>query len=186
MSLKEKTKDVILNEAMNIAHTEGLSKISMRKIANNCNIGLGTIYNYYPTKDDIILDLVEKFWSCCFEGFDDVCKDDLDFFKTMENIYFHMLNYLNRFKKHCLEYMSELPLSSKSKGKTKEGEFLKEIIYVFVRIYNKHKNEFRSDIDKEFDSYEVSRFILDNMFAMLKRFECDYTFFDLALRKILL
>ena len=186
LNKKEKTKDIILNEAMKIAHAEGLSKISMRKIANNCDIGLGTIYNYYPTKDDIILDLVEGFWKTCFKGVSDLKHDDMDFFKYIENIYFHILNYLNKFKMHCMEYISELPISSKNKGKCKEAEFIDNLVGMFANIYNEHKSEFRENISNDFTDEDISRFIIDNMFCMLKRFESDYSFFDCIIKRLLL
>lgn len=40
----------ILEISKEIAYKEGLSEISMRKVASKCDIALGTIYNYYPTK----------------------------------------------------------------------------------------------------------------------------------------
>lgn len=35
---------------------------SVRKIAKECNIGTGTLYNYYKCKEEIIIDLMYEYW----------------------------------------------------------------------------------------------------------------------------
>lgn len=186
LKANENIKETILKEAMNIAHSEGLSKISMRKIANRCDIALGTIYNYYPTKADIVLDLVEGFWMTCFKDFNKLCSEELDFFEQIEQIYFHILSYLKRFEGHCLEYLNGLPSINKDEGKKREAEFMNKIVDVFSKLYLTHKSEFNTDVIEKFNEVDIARFILDNVIAMLKRFEEDYSLFDLTLKKLLI
>ena len=45
-----------------IIHTGGIEAINMRSIAEYCNISLGSIYNYYKNKDELLLSLVKSIW----------------------------------------------------------------------------------------------------------------------------
>lgn len=48
----------IIMQAEKLLEQEGPEKISIRGVAKACGIAVGTIYNYYPTKDALIADLV--------------------------------------------------------------------------------------------------------------------------------
>ena len=43
----------------------GYSKVTMRSIADACGIGLGTIYNYYESKDYIVATYMSENWKVC-------------------------------------------------------------------------------------------------------------------------
>lgn len=59
-------KETLIETATEIARKEGLSGLKLRDLAKQCHIALGTLYNYYPTKDDLILDVVQQFWQNWF------------------------------------------------------------------------------------------------------------------------
>lgn len=56
----------LIEKAMELAREEGLSGLKLRDLAHECDIALGTLYNYYPTKDALVLDVVQQFWQDCF------------------------------------------------------------------------------------------------------------------------
>ena len=49
----------IYNAAVELIDSEGLDKISVRKICRMANISTGTFYHYYPTKGDLINRLID-------------------------------------------------------------------------------------------------------------------------------
>lgn len=181
----ENMYDHILKEAKEIAHTEGLSQMNMRKVASKCNIALGTIYNYYPTKADIIFAIVEDFWKECFADFNKIYNPNLDFFKQLEVFYFHILNYLQQFESNWLEDLTNLSYVNKYKGKTKESQFMDNLINIFSELIKNHKSEFNEEIFDKFSENEIAKFILDNFIVMLKKFNKDYSLLDFVLKKLL-
>ena len=58
----ENPKQLILNKSKEILYTEGYKKLSMRNIAKACNIAIGTIYNYYSTKKDLVIEMMTEYW----------------------------------------------------------------------------------------------------------------------------
>lgn len=179
-------KELILKAAKEVAHEEGLSKISMRKVASKCEIALGTIYNYYPTKMDIVIAIVEDFWNECFKNFHTIYNNELDFFTQLEKVYFYILDYLEKFESNWLDELTSLSSDNKHKGKKKESEFIKNFGGMFKRILDEHKSEFSKEVFESFSDDQILKFIIDNFFIMLRRFEHDYSILDFTLKKMLL
>lgn len=51
-------RERILNEA----RAMDLKEMNMRSIASACDIALGSLYNYFSSKEDIIMTLTEEYW----------------------------------------------------------------------------------------------------------------------------
>jgi AcrR family transcriptional regulator len=54
---KEERLERILNAAFKLFKEQGYSKTSMKDIASAADLGVGTLYNYFPSKSDIIIKL---------------------------------------------------------------------------------------------------------------------------------
>ncbi|MGN0777929.1 MAG: TetR/AcrR family transcriptional regulator [Aristaeellaceae bacterium] len=49
-----------------IAAEEGLQAVNMRSVAGRCGVALGTLYNYYADKDELLIAAVESVWQDIF------------------------------------------------------------------------------------------------------------------------
>ena len=47
---------------MKIVMKEGLFAIIMRTVANECKVAVGSIYNYFPSKADLVSATIEVIW----------------------------------------------------------------------------------------------------------------------------
>lgn len=48
----------IFNAAIELFGTDGFERTTMQKIAEKANLGVGTLYNYYSSKGDILLSII--------------------------------------------------------------------------------------------------------------------------------
>lgn len=55
-------RERILQAARTLLNEQGAQQLSIRAVAAACQLSIGSIYNYYPTKAALINDLVEEFW----------------------------------------------------------------------------------------------------------------------------
>lgn len=55
-------RDTLLDCARNIADTDGIEAINIRSIAGKAGVAAGTVYNYFSSKDEILLALTEEYW----------------------------------------------------------------------------------------------------------------------------
>ena len=60
------SKEDILKASREIASKDGLQSINMRNVAKHCGVAVGSIYNYFPSKADLIIATVEDIWKSFF------------------------------------------------------------------------------------------------------------------------
>jgi AcrR family transcriptional regulator len=58
----ENLKETIILEAKNILLTQSFKDLSIREIAKSCNIGTGTFYNYFSTKEQLVAEIFREDW----------------------------------------------------------------------------------------------------------------------------
>lgn len=178
-------KDNILSAAKEIAIKQGITKIDIRSVAKNSGIATGTVYNYFPSKGDLLVAVIEDFWEGAFADVDwrSFAKDD--FYNNLEKIYNILYVYLNKFKENWLEELSFLKTQEKLLGKQKQNEY-------FEKIYNRIK--YMMEMDNNIKQYQwtdaiskekTAEFIFENMIMMLKKGEKDMSFFIGILKKIM-
>lgn len=64
-------KSTILNTAVEIFNEDGFKGFSLRKIASRCDIAVGTLYNYYPGKKELMYAVFDKLWLGTYEVLED-------------------------------------------------------------------------------------------------------------------
>ena len=62
------SRDAIMEACRRIVSGEGMQALSMRRVARECGIAPGTLYNYFADKDALVLATVESIWREIFRG----------------------------------------------------------------------------------------------------------------------
>ena len=103
------SKAEILKACRAIVSEEGLSAISMRAVAQRCHIALGSLYYYFASKDELVLETIESVWQDIFH-MDSQGGQGLSFPETVEWIFESVRNgadeYPNFFTAHSLSFAS--------------------------------------------------------------------------------
>jgi len=58
----ENLRETIILEAKKILLTQGFKDLNIREMAKICNIGTGTFYNYFSTKEDLVAEIFREDW----------------------------------------------------------------------------------------------------------------------------
>lgn len=67
-------KDKLIDQGYLIAAREGISALSVRKLAAACGIAVGSVYMYFPTKADLTAAVFARFFGQAL--FEECCKVD--------------------------------------------------------------------------------------------------------------
>ena len=67
-------KDKLIDQAYSIAAREGISALSVRKLAGACGIAVGSVYMYFPTKADLTAAVFTRFFGQAL--FEECCRVD--------------------------------------------------------------------------------------------------------------
>ena len=69
----EELREKILRVAQHKLFAEGYGKVSLRAIAGECGIAVGTIYNYFKDKDTLIATIMLEDWAVALREMDAGC-----------------------------------------------------------------------------------------------------------------
>ena len=61
----ENLKDHLLLEARQQIEQNGYGAVTIRSIAKGCGVGVGTVYNYFPSKEDLVATYLLSDWKRC-------------------------------------------------------------------------------------------------------------------------
>ena len=152
----------ILDISKEITIKYGLNNINMRLISKNCNISIGSIYNYFPSKSDLIVATIESIWEDIFNI--DTESFNFDNFIDCINWLFNTINensvkYPDFFTLHYINLNS----TQKIKGRKAMEYFLKSIKYKLLRILEKDKNIKSS----AFNDFLTPTIFIDYVFTLL-------------------
>lgn len=73
----EDLKGQLIAEAKKQIEENGYSSVTIRSIAKGCGVGVGTVYNYFPSKDVLIATHLLEDWKDCVQAMESVatCSD---------------------------------------------------------------------------------------------------------------
>lgn len=91
----ENLRQTLLEEAKRQINENGYAKTTIRSVAGACNVGVGTVYNYFESKDMLIATFMLEDWMECLREMKNYSTDDPRAFLT------HFYNTLSGFmEKH--------------------------------------------------------------------------------------
>lgn len=178
-------RDIILAEAKDIAIKEGITKINIRSVAKNSGIAIGTVYNYFPSKGDLLVAVIEDFWECAFANIDWKSFEYDNFYNNLEKIYNILYLYLNKFKENWIEQLTLLKTQEKILGKQRENEYFEKICYRIKVLMDMDNNLKHYPWTETFSKEKIAEFIFENMMIMLRKEEENISFFIIILKKIM-
>lgn len=53
----------LLNDARFLADTQGIDAVNIRSLAQRAQVATGTVYNYFSSKNEILLALTDEYWA---------------------------------------------------------------------------------------------------------------------------
>jgi len=117
------SKEEILQACREIVSEEGLQAVNMRAVAKRCHVALGSLYNYFSNKDDLVLETIESVWQDIFR-MDHSCDTALSFPDYVAWIFASIRSgakeYPNFFTAHSLSFAS----SGRSRAKNTMESYL--------------------------------------------------------------
>lgn len=104
------SKEEILQTSRELIQKKGWSAVSIRSVASACNVSVGSIYNYFDSKTDLVGATIESVWNEIFHTTeDDSVFQDIQ--RCVQWIYQRMAygneKYPGFFTLHSISYMKE-------------------------------------------------------------------------------
>ena len=166
------SKEAIMRVCRRIVAAKGLKALNMRLVADECQIALGTLYNYYADKDELVLATVESIWRDIFHA-DQRCETDVSFSDYVAGLY-------ARIQKGAEAYPNFLTGHSISIASSKRGEAKSTMERTFVHMKTGMLKVLQADdaIRKNtftplFSQEDFIGFVLDHILILLVQGQPD-------------
>ena len=179
------SKEELVAAALEIAREEGVHKVSIRNIAHKCSISVGVLYNYFPTKADLIFAVVSHFWEMSSSMLQDIHVKDCCFTKYVEQFYYQMNVSLSDFQREWLTQMETMAPEDKERGKELELQCFRHLKSLLLQVLSSDPSIPATVWSEEYPKDEFIDFVFWHMVQMLRTGQKDCTFFVKTLQRIL-
>lgn len=132
------SRDAIVDAAFALAKRDGLASLSVRAIAQDCSVAVGSIYNHFPDKAALVTEVIARFWAsavrqaderACFsyqpgESFVDFCR------RAAAGLH----EALTEFREGWLREVSALDARTRQRSKAAEQACFEHVRASLVRV----------------------------------------------------
>ena len=164
MGLRERkkrfTREMILSNSMNLFAQKGVREVGMRELAKVCGLGIGTYYNYFRSKDEVVLSLFFKLLSSSLESAMSFHVEGSPEEK-MAKLYEHMFEALEDKNSICEEFFRAIYYPEIVAEKEEE---IAEVAKIFTESIFR-KLELRST--SQYDRNDLQNLIWNNFLQQL-------------------
>jgi len=179
----ENPKQLILSGAKEILYNEGFNKFCMRTLSKKCGIALGTIYNYYSTKEELIIEMMTDYWKDNLCTLKDIINSDDTLYIKLNQIFNKLKIFIKTFKDIWLKpELYESPDCVKDSLK-QENIYMEKLVKIIEKILLKEAQN--NKITLKLDSNETAKFILMNYITMIQMPMFKYSSFEMFLKELL-
>lgn len=167
------SKEAILEKSRELVMEQGISAINMRAVAKACGVSVGSVYNYFPSKTQLIQAAIEEVWKDIFHmsgepfAFGDFKECLVWLFKSIEN---GCRKYPGFFTLHSVS----LAASDKAQGRQRMELYFDHIKESLVHVLEHDTKVRPGAFDENFTAEEFVELIFHVFTLMLLKKQQDY------------
>ena len=155
------TKEKLLEICKECAKEKGINGFGMRDVAHASGLALGTIYNYFPNKDVLILSTISSIWKEAIEKL----EEEKDFISAVSTVYDAILSVDSDYSGFLSAHAKFL--KGNDEGRKEMGEAQRELREYLTSSID---NDLKAKIIETMDEEKFSEFILTNIiFSCMKK-----------------
>lgn len=121
------TKNEIVSAALGVAKRDGTSALGIRQVASACGISVGTIYNYFPDKAALVIEVTAAYWAEVLAPWLER-PQDTGFADSCEQLALCLSGPLTEFEASWLEGIESLAKTVRDEGKQEEHALTSRVI----------------------------------------------------------
>lgn len=173
MRKKDETlQSIILDLAREMAETTGPDSINIRAIAKKAGIATGTVYNYFPSKDDILLALTREYWEHALTEMRETIRSGT-FYDQLEEIYTFLSKQIRQSAGMLMGSLRNVETIGREQMQSMQQVLRAEIIQRMEQ-----DAAIREEVwDDTFTKEQYATFVIRNMTFLLQMKIKDISFF---------
>ena len=155
------SREEIMRVSRKIVSERGLPALNMRALAKECGIALGTLYNYYSDKDELVVAAIESVWQDILEK--SAPDSGVSFSQYITQTYAHIIEKLKDYPNFLAAHSISVAGSVKGKARGMMERFFGKIRSELHEVLMNDKNVDRSIFSETFREENLIGHILDTI-----------------------
>jgi len=170
----------LLSCASRIECAEGVNAINIRRLAAEANIAVGTVYNYFESKQEVLLALTEAYWENALEEM----RASVTAARFCEQIA-QIIMFLRGKMNECAEILMKSLHDDAATGRIRMAAMQRVLRLALVGRLNRD-TAVRADIWSEtFTREAFADFVLSNLVLLMQQKDADAVVFLEIIERIL-
>lgn len=173
-------RDTLLNLSRQIADEEGIDAVNIRSIAKKAGVATGTVYNYFASKDEILLALTEEYWKQTLHDMKDAIAAD-SFCGQLQEIFTFLKGRIEQSAGKLMNSLSNVETAGQARMLSMQSALKAALVQRIEQDIHVRKDIWSEVFTKE----QFAGFIMMNMMVLLKEEAPDIDFFLMIVKRIL-
>lgn len=178
----ENPEQIILEHAREILLTEGYQQLNMRNVAKACGLAIGTLYNYFPTKDDLVYRVMLDYWQQLFNEIDQVDQCEADLFLKLREVFSRLTRFVETFREVWITMNTEGGRQHHQAGHRSRQDSLERLVAKVAEMLHKAGSPGTCAV---LGNHATAQFIVQNFVMMCHMRNFSYNSFETILAKVL-
>ncbi len=162
----ENIREIILLKGKEMLLEESYGNFNIRKLAKNCGLGLGTLYNHFENKEMLVYNIFLSDWENTIELADKMKEEKLPIREKLNRIYISLEAFVSQYMRVFWEMAESRQSGCPSDRYDELHSKIKDIIL---------SEQARGNINNNTDVDKLAYFIMTNM---LNNIKTNYITFD--------
>jgi AcrR family transcriptional regulator len=160
------SKEAIIKASKEIATTQGLQALNMRNVAKHCDVAVGSVYNYFPSKADLAAATVEVIWKDIFHNIS-VIDNPNDFIQRVTWLFETVKNGVKEYPAFFTMHSVNFANDDKIKGREIMNEYFAHIKKGMLLSLQNDKSVKKDTFNVTFTQEHFVDFVFSNIITLL-------------------
>lgn len=170
-------KRLLLDCARRIQCNEGTDALSVRRLASEAHIAVGTIYNYFESKQDVLLAMTEEYWKNALSEMQGVITSER-FSEQIRQIYLFLCEKMDDCAIILMRSLRENPEG----GRIRMAAMQEKVEQALVEQLKQDKAIRKNVWNEQFTREAFASFVLSNIMLLLRQGRKESPFFEIIER----
>lgn len=175
----------ILENARQLLMEYGYEEFSIREVAKSCGLAVGTIYNYFSTKHDLVVQIMLEHWENYLRMVDEIGREDEGLFVKLRKTFEQLELFIGTFHGVWIKANIDTREFHTKEKLQKHKDFIDRLACVLTELIEREvKNN--ADLQLPVDTQSFARFIIQNFLIISQMHQFEYAEFEKILKKLVL
>lgn len=162
------SREAILSAGKKIIVQSGIQGLNIRDVAQKCGVSVGSVYNYFPSKGDLMVATIESVWTEIMHDSKD-CVSQYNFTETVRSLFYSI-------QKGCIKYPSFFSVHSisvasidKAKGREVMNRYFNHIKNGLLESLIQDQGVKKDVFSDKFTTSDFVDFVFSNIIMLLMK-----------------